>query len=79
VNGAAAHLNRPGDLVILATYADMDPAEARAHVPTVVRVDGNNRILPDKGPELPGPILDSRLRSPSEKVGAAFGPPPAKA
>ena len=60
VNGAAAHLNRPGDLVILATYADMDPAEARAHVPTVIRVDGNNRILSDKSPEVPGPILDSR-------------------
>jgi aspartate 1-decarboxylase len=60
VNGAAAHLNRPGDLVILATYADMDPAEARTHVPTVVRVDGNNRILSDKSPEVPGPILDSR-------------------
>lgn len=60
VNGAAAHLNRPGDLVILATYADMDPAEAKAHVPTVVRVDENNRILADKSPELPGPILDSR-------------------
>ncbi|MET0594735.1 MAG: aspartate 1-decarboxylase [Polyangiaceae bacterium] len=60
VNGAAAHLNRPGDLVILATYADMDPAEARAHVPTVVRVDGDNRILSDKSPEVPGPILDSR-------------------
>src|SRR5215813_13559789 len=29
VNGAAAHLNRPGDLVILATFADMTPAEAR--------------------------------------------------
>ena len=60
VNGAAAHLNRPGDLVILATYADMDPAEAKTHVPTVVRVDANNRILPYMGPELPGPILDSR-------------------
>jgi aspartate 1-decarboxylase len=60
VNGAAAHLNQPGDLVILATYADMDPAEAKAHVPTVVRVDTNNRILPDMGPEVPGPILDSR-------------------
>ena len=62
VNGAAAHLNRPGDLVILATFADMEPEEAKAHVPTVVRVDGNNRILPHLiGPELPGPILDSRL------------------
>src|SRR5262245_55254355 len=60
VNGAAAHLNRPGDLVILATFADMEPAEAKTYVPTVVRVDGDNRILPDGGPELPGPILDSR-------------------
>jgi aspartate 1-decarboxylase len=60
VNGAAAHLNRPGDLVILATYADMDPAEAKVHMPTVVRVDGDNRILADRGPEVPGPILDSR-------------------
>jgi len=65
VNGAAAHLNRPGDLVILATYADMEPAEARAHTPTVVRVDGNNRILPDKSPERPGPILDSRRAAPA--------------
>jgi aspartate 1-decarboxylase len=77
VNGAAAHLNRPGDLVILATYADMDPDEARAHAPTVVRVDGNNRILPDTGPEVPGPILDSRhpFGPPPVEVGAAFGPP----
>lgn len=63
VNGAAAHLNRPGDLVILATYADMEPAEARAYVPTVVRVDANNRIVADKGPELPGPVLDSLKRA----------------
>jgi aspartate 1-decarboxylase len=63
VNGAAAHLNRPGDLVILATFADMEPAEAKAHVPVVVRVDKNNRILSHMGPEVPGPILDSRRRS----------------
>lgn len=62
INGAAAHLNRPGDLVILATFADMTPEEARAHVPTVVRVDEKNRIIVDKtGPELPGPVLNSLL------------------
>lgn len=57
INGAAAHLNRPGDLVILATFADMDDAEARAHVPRVVRVDAQNRPLPadQQKPELPGP------------------------
>jgi aspartate 1-decarboxylase len=60
VNGAAAHLNRPGDTVILATFADMTREEARAHVPSVVRVDGRNRIMTDKtGPELPGPVLNS--------------------
>jgi aspartate 1-decarboxylase len=73
VNGAAAHLNRPGDLVILATYADMEVAEAKAHVPVVVRVDENNRILPDSGPELPGPILDSRRLG--HEITGTFGSP----
>ena len=59
VNGAAAHLNGPGDRVILATYADMTPEEARVFVPTVVRVDAKNRKLEDGSPELPGPVLDS--------------------
>ncbi len=59
VNGAAAHLNQPGDLVILATFATMSAEEARAHVPTVVRVDAQNRPLGDDAPELPGPILNS--------------------
>ncbi|HTP24370.1 MAG TPA: aspartate 1-decarboxylase [Anaeromyxobacteraceae bacterium] len=44
INGAAAHLNRPGDKVILATFAEMDEAEARAHVPRVILVDEHNRI-----------------------------------
>jgi len=59
INGAAAHLNQPGDLVILATFAEMTPEEASTHVPTVVRVDAKNRILAEAGPELPGPILNS--------------------
>ena len=57
VNGAAAHLNSPGDLVILATFADLTPAEARRHVPTVVRVDSRNRPLTAQEPEQPGPLL----------------------
>jgi len=44
VNGAGAHLIKPGDLVIIATYAEMEEAEARELVPTVVFVDGKNRI-----------------------------------
>jgi aspartate 1-decarboxylase len=44
INGAAAHLVRPGDVVILATFAEFDESEARAHTPTVVFVDGDNRV-----------------------------------
>lgn len=59
VNGAAAHLNRPGDLVILATFADMTPEEAKAHKPVVVRVDRQNRATDDQSEEKPGPVLRS--------------------
>ncbi len=44
INGAAAHLVRPGDLVIILAYGLCSEAEARAMKPTVVLVDGNNRI-----------------------------------
>ena len=60
VNGAAAHLNQPGDVVILATFADMTPEEARVHRPTVVRVDAQNRLIPGfDADEQPGDILNS--------------------
>lgn len=45
VNGAGAHLVSPGDLVIVATFVDLDDAEARRHAPKVVLVDDKNRIL----------------------------------
>lgn len=45
INGAAAHLVHPGDLVILISYAQMDDATARTYVPKVVHVDAENRIL----------------------------------
>jgi aspartate 1-decarboxylase len=59
VNGAAAHLNRPGDVVILATFADLEPAEARTHKPIVVRVDGRNRIVDAVSEERPGLVLNT--------------------
>jgi aspartate 1-decarboxylase len=55
VNGAAAHLNRPGDKVILATFADLDEAEAKDHEPIVVLVDDRNRIVSAKATEIAGP------------------------
>jgi len=56
INGAAAHLNRPGDLVILATFAEMDAEEAAAHRPKVVLVDGRNRVVDAQAEEIPGPL-----------------------
>lgn len=56
VNGAAARHAQPGDIVILATFADVEEAEARTWKPTVIRVDAQNRILPGGDvPERPGP------------------------
>jgi aspartate 1-decarboxylase len=45
LNGAAAHLIHPGDLVIIMSYATMTTAEAQAFEPKVVHVDGDNRIV----------------------------------
>lgn len=57
VNGAAARHAQPGDIVILATFADaVDEVEARSWKPTVVRVDGDNRIITSApADEVPGP------------------------
>jgi aspartate 1-decarboxylase len=45
INGAAAHLVHPGDLVIIISYAVVDDAEARALKPAIVHVDSANRIV----------------------------------
>jgi aspartate 1-decarboxylase len=45
INGAAAHLVHPGDLVIIISYAVMGDAEARSFTPAVVHVDEKNRIV----------------------------------
>ena len=45
INGAAAHLVHPGDLVILISYGQMDDTTARGYRPRVVHVDATNRIV----------------------------------
>jgi aspartate 1-decarboxylase len=57
INGAAAHLTKPGDLVIVATFAEVDAAEARGWKPTVVLVDKANKVVDGKYTELAGPQL----------------------
>jgi aspartate 1-decarboxylase len=54
INGAAAHLTKPGDLVIIATFAAMDEASVREHQPKVVLVDEKNKIR-SLATEIPGP------------------------
>jgi aspartate 1-decarboxylase len=57
INGAAARLVHPGDLVILIAYGQMEDAEARELAPNVVFVDSSNRIIGtgnDPAEALPG-------------------------
>lgn len=45
INGAAARLVAPQDLVIIASFVSMSNAEALAHEPKLVFVDDRNRML----------------------------------
>ena len=45
MNGAAAHLVHPGDLIIIMSYTMLPDAEARSLVPRIVHVDDANRIV----------------------------------
>ncbi|MBL7645003.1 MAG: aspartate 1-decarboxylase [Candidatus Hydrogenedentes bacterium] len=51
LNGAAARLGQPGDLIIALTYCHMDREEAKMHVPVVVHVDEKNKITSVEGTE----------------------------
>ena len=45
INGAGAKLCNIGDLIIIATFAEIDSDEANKWKPTVVSVDKNNEII----------------------------------
>jgi len=45
INGAAAHLVHPGDLIIVMAYGLLADAEARTYEPSVVFVDEKNSIV----------------------------------
>jgi aspartate 1-decarboxylase len=69
INGAAAHLVHPGDLVIIISYGMITDAEARALQPKIVHVDEQNRIVKlgnDPAEPVPG---SGQLRG--DLVGAA--------
>ncbi|WP_410593313.1 aspartate 1-decarboxylase [Amycolatopsis sp. lyj-23] len=76
INGAAAHLVHPGDLVILISYGQMDDAEAATYQPRVVFVDADNRIVdrhtdPGHAPEGSG-LLSGTVTLPPDDEAAIF-------
>ncbi len=46
INGAAAHLVRAGDLVIITSYAEYSDDEVRDHEPIVLLVNERNEVVP---------------------------------
>jgi aspartate 1-decarboxylase len=70
INGAAAHLVHPGDLVILIAYAQFDDVDARTYRPRIVHVDADNRVIElghDPADAVPGmagsPVRGDLIRS----------------
>ena len=65
INGAAAHLISPGNLVIIMSFQNIDDADRVAHLPKVVHVDSTNQIVAlgsDPAQPVPGAVdqLSSR-------------------
>jgi aspartate 1-decarboxylase len=63
LNGAAARLNAPGDLVIIMSYGQFEEQEIRQLTPHIVFVDSENRLVEAKkvplAEMLPEPILET--------------------
>jgi aspartate 1-decarboxylase len=54
VNGAAAHLAKPGDIIIVAAFSDVPESAVTGFRPTIVFVDGHNAVV-RTGTEVAGP------------------------
>ncbi len=51
LNGAAARMVAPKDVIIIASFVNMDSEAAMKHEPKLVFVDGKNRMLPTRAEE----------------------------
>ncbi len=56
LNGAAARLAEPGDLVIVMTYAEYADAELEGYEPIVVHVDEYNRVATETNSPIPATV-----------------------
>ena len=45
INGAAAHLVKKDDLVIIASYCNLNESELKNHIPSIVHVNEMNQII----------------------------------
>jgi aspartate 1-decarboxylase len=79
INGAAAHLVHPGDVVILISYLQVAYGEERGYAPRIVHVDAANRIAAlgaDASAALPG---TDQLRAPLSVPASVPAPAPTSA
>ncbi len=73
INGAAAHLVHPGDLVILMGYGQMDDALARTYQPRIVHVNAANRVI-ELGSD-PAEVVPGMVGAPTRGDAVRGGPP----
>lgn len=64
INGAAAHHASVGDLVIIASFVELEDEEARSWRPRVVFVDAGNRTLEIRAERALHPATGHRLDHP---------------
>ena len=61
INGAAAHLVKKGDLLIICAYARMKEKEAKKHAPRVILVDAKNQLAKTARRSAPGRHVQPKL------------------
>jgi aspartate 1-decarboxylase len=58
LNGATAHLGKPGDLLVIMTFAELTPEEAKTWKPkTATLAERNRRVVRLENPEVPVDLL----------------------
>jgi len=63
LNGATAHLGKTGDLLVIMTFADMSPEEAKTWKPkTATLAERNRRVVRLENPEVPVDLLTTFQR-----------------
>lgn len=63
LNGATAHLGKPGDLLVIMTFAELTPEEAKQWKPkTATLAERNRRVVRLDNPEVPVDLLTAFQR-----------------